>query len=260
MIKFSVIMPTFNRGFCIDNAITCLLNQSYEDFELVIIDDGSTDNTEDLIKQKYQNELNLGKIVYYKILNNAGVCVARNMGLRLAKNDWIAYADTDNSVRTNFLEAFADAIRKNPTTKTFYAKMQFLKAGGTLGHSFDYQELCRGNYIDMGVFCHHRSLVDEFGGFDLNIRRWVDYDLILTYTKFYTPVFIDKVLMDYNDNEGFRRITNSEDVNMQYIYQKHNIKIKKTMFPKWMARIICCFIPSRKNRKRFMTSHVRYKK
>ena len=75
MIKFSVIMPTFNRGFCIDNAITCLLNQSYEDFELVIIDDGSTDNKEDLIKQKYQNELNLGKIVYYKILNNAGVCV-----------------------------------------------------------------------------------------------------------------------------------------------------------------------------------------
>lgn len=260
MIRFSVVMPTFNRAFCIDTAIEHILNQTYQNFELLIIDDGSTDNTDLHIGEKYAKEIKSGKIVYHKLLNNAGVCVARNMGLKLAKNDWIAYADTDNTVRTNFLEAFADAIRENPKTKTFYARIQFLKAGGTLGRPFDFKELCRGNYIDMGVFCHHKSLVEELGGFDTNIRRLVDYDLILTYTKYYPPVYVDKVLMDYNDKNDFRRITNSEDANIQYVYQKHNIKNKKILFPKWIARIICCFIPSRKNRNRFMVSHVRYKK
>lgn len=187
---------------------------------MLIIDDGSTDNTDLYITEKFSKEIKSGKIVYHKLLNNAGVCVARNMGLKLAKNDWIAYADTDNTVRTNFLEAFADAIRENPKTKTFYARIQFLKAGGTLGHPFDFKELCRGNYIDISVFCHHKLLVEELGGFDTNIRRLVDYDLILTYTKYYPPVYVDKVLMDYNDKNDFRRITNSEDANIQYVYQK----------------------------------------
>lgn len=259
MVKFSVIMPTFNRAFCIDNAIRHILNQSHQEFELLIIDDGSVDNTETLIKENYSDEIKSGKIVYYKIINNAGVCAARNMGLRLAKNEWICYADTDNTVRPNFLATFAKAIQENPTVKTFYAKMQYLVAGGCLGQPFDFKKLCRGNYIDMGVFCHHKSLVDEFGGFDMNLRRLVDYDLILTYTKHYTPVFIDEVVMDYNDKNEFKRITNSETGNIQYIYQKHNIKIKKALYPKWLARIICCFIPSRKNRDSFMINHVKYK-
>ncbi|MBQ7056013.1 MAG: glycosyltransferase family 2 protein [Alphaproteobacteria bacterium] len=259
MIKFSVIMPTYNRAFCIGNAIRHILGQSYSDFELLIIDDGSTDNTYDFIMKNYSAELKSGKIVYYKIINNAGVCAARNMGLRLAKNDWIVYCDTDNTVRSNFLDVFANAIKSFPNTKTFYAKFQYQTSGTVLGQPFDFMQLCRGNYIDMGVFCHHRSLVDEFGGFDMNIKRLVDYDLILTYTRHYTPVFIDEVIMDYNDKNDFRRITNSEDGNMQYIYKKHGINIKKTVYPKWIARIICCFIPSRRNRNSFMINHVKYK-
>lgn len=259
MVKFSVVMPTYNRAFCIVDAIRHILGQSFHDFELLIIDDGSTDGTEALIKEKYPSEIKSGKIVYYKIINNAGVCAARNMGLRLAKNEWICYADTDNAVRPNFLATFAKAIHENPTVKTFYAKMQYQTSGTVLGRPFDFKDLCQGNYIDMGVFCHHKSLVDEFGGFDMNIRRLVDYDLVLTYTKYYKPVFIDEVIMDYNDKNDFRRITNSEDGNMQYIYKKHGIDIKKTVYPKWIARIICCFIPSRRNRDSFMINHVKYK-
>ena len=68
MVKFSVIMPTFNRAFCIDNAIRHILNQSHQEFELLIIDDGSVDNTETLIKENYSDEIKSGKIVYYKII------------------------------------------------------------------------------------------------------------------------------------------------------------------------------------------------
>ena len=80
----------------------------------------------------------------------------------------------DNTVRSNFLDVFANAIKSFPNTKTFYAKFQYLTSGTVLGQPFDFMQLCRGNYIDMGVFCHHRSLVDEFGGFDMNIKRLVE--------------------------------------------------------------------------------------
>ena len=56
-IYFSIIMPTYNRAFCIEKAIDSLLNQSYQNYELIIIDDGSTDATEQLIKTKYSKEL-----------------------------------------------------------------------------------------------------------------------------------------------------------------------------------------------------------
>lgn len=260
MVSFSIIMPTYNRAYCIENAIKHIFAQTHTDFELLIIDDGSTDNTEKLIQKKYAKEIKSGKIVYYKIINNAGVCAARNLGLRLSKNEWIVYCDTDNTIRTNFLSSFATAIQENPSVKTFYAKHRRVARERVLGRPFDFQRLCRGNFIDMGVFCHHRSLVDELGGFDMNIRRLVDYDLILTYTKHYPPVFINSILMDYNDKDDHKRITNSEDGNMQYIYLKHNINIKKTVFPKWVARIICCFIPKRSKRNSFMVNHVRYKK
>lgn len=87
----------------------------------------------------------------------------------------------------------------------------------------------------------------------------MDYDLVLTYTKHYAPVFIDEVVVDYNDGNNFKRITNSEDGNIQYIYKKHNINIKKYVVPKWLAYIICCFIPKRRNRSGFMINHVKYK-
>ena len=63
-INFSVIMPSFNRAFCIQNAINSLLANTYQNFELIIIDDGSTDNTEELIKQTYSQYLENKKIIY----------------------------------------------------------------------------------------------------------------------------------------------------------------------------------------------------
>ena len=206
-INFSIIMPTYNRAFCIKKAIDSLLNQTYQNFELIIVDDGSKDGTEELINQKYQKELQNKKIVYKKLNKNQGVCNARNTGLKLAKYDWIGYLDSDNEMLPEFLETFQTEILKNPQNKIFYAKI--LRSDSSIcGRAFNYETLLKGNYIDMGVFVHNKSLVKKYGKFDTKLKRLVDWDLILRYTKKETPIFIEKILLNYNNSDEYERITN----------------------------------------------------
>lgn len=256
-IKFSIIMPTFNRAFIISDAIDSALNQTYQDFELIIVDDGSDDNTEQLIAEKYAAELTEGKIVYKRI-PNSGVCRARNVGLSIAKNEWIAFLDSDNKLLPDFLETFRDAIYKNPRAKFFYAKIQHRGSGHLCGESFCYEKLAGENYIDLGAVVFNKKLYIKLGGFDEDLTRLVDWDLILTYTKKLTPppVFIDKVVVDYNDDESFSRISitgtyeNARDI----VYKKRTISTSECapkivrQYPKWMINLLCVFIPNRKNR------------
>ena len=218
---FSIIMPTYNKAFCIENAIDSLLAQTYYNYELIIVDDGSSDNTEELIKNNYEKELHSGKIIYKKLEQNAGVCNARNVGLSLAKYDWIGYLDSDNKLTEDFLTTFSNAIVQNPRKKCFYAKIEYCN-GRVIGKNFDFKKLCKANYIDLGVFVHHKSLVKKLGNFDTNLKRVVDWDLIIRYTRKNKPVFINKVLLNYNSNDDFARITNSEsaEIAVAQVYEK----------------------------------------
>ena len=221
-IVFSIIMPTYNRKDIIDSAIISILKQSYNYFELIIVDDGSTDGTDVYIEEHYKEELSTGKIVYLK-KKNEGVCKARNYGLHYAKNDWIAYVDSDNSIYPNFLETFATEIINHPDSKTFYSKFRNRISRIVVGSEFDLKKLVKGNYINLGTFVHHRSLLEEVGYFDENMTRLVDWDLILRFTSKYKPHFIPLTLMLYNDTDGISRISNSVsyEKNLQYFRNKH---------------------------------------
>lgn len=221
-VFFSVIMPTYNRAFCITTAVDVLLNQTYQNFELIIVDDGSTDGTAELLKSKYDAELKSGKIVFLPQEKNAGVCAARNKGLEAAKYNWIAYADTDNCPRPNFLETFAKGIREN-NAECFNAKIFRTSSGDVIGEETKYKKLLQGNHIDLGAFVHSKRLYDTLGGFDTNLSRYVDWDLILTYTKKNPSVFLNEIVLDYNDSNDFQRITNSgkNAENYKKVRRKH---------------------------------------
>lgn len=221
--KFSVIMPTYNRAFCICRAIDSLLNQTYQNFELIIIDDGSTDETDKLLQQKYKTYLDDGKISYiYK--ENSGVCKTRNIGLNNTKNEWIAYLDSDNTVTNDFLQTFAIAINTYKKAKTFYAKLICQNSRFVLDKEFNRKNLISQNFIDLGVFVHHRSYINLYGGFDENMSRLVDWELIARYTKKEHPVFIDHTVLIYNDSNSHDRITNSSNYynNLAYFKNKHS--------------------------------------
>src|SRR5581483_11107100 len=195
-ILFSVIMPTYNRKHCIKTAIDSLLNQTFQNFELIIIDDASTDGTEKYIKEIYSKEIGNKKIKYIKLSKNNGESFARNEGLKIAKGNWIAYLDTDNEMLPEFLETFVDHINKNPNAKVFYGKIKKSNSGQIVGEPFDFERLIKRNFIDVGIFSHSIEVYKDLGGFAAEIRRHGDWDLAVRYSEKYEPIFIDKVLLN----------------------------------------------------------------
>lgn len=225
-VAFSVIMPTRNRAYCIVAAIDSLMAQTHRNFELVVVDDGSTDNTQQIVSRKYGEALTSGQIVYVRNETGSGVCMARNIGLSKSSRDWIAYLDSDNTVRPEFLDTFAQAIVRNPQTHTLYANFKVNGSDKIGGRGFDQKALLSRNFIDIGVFCHSRKCYKMLGGFDSELKRLVDWELILRYTKVFPPVHLPVVLMDYCDRNSDERITRNESypqARMQ-VHRKHNFR------------------------------------
>jgi glycosyltransferase involved in cell wall biosynthesis len=103
-VLFSIIVPTYNRAALIGYTIQSLLDQSYDNFEIIIVDDGSTDNTEEIIKNHYQS-----KVKYYKIKNSERA-YARNYGVSRSTGDYINFFDSDDIALPNHLAEASTAI------------------------------------------------------------------------------------------------------------------------------------------------------
>lgn len=99
---FSIVIPSYNRGYIIGDAIESLLRQKFKDWELIIVDDGSEDNTHEIV-EKYR-KIFPDKIFYYKLNKNMGVNKARNFGAQMARGEWIIFQDSDDKFTENALE------------------------------------------------------------------------------------------------------------------------------------------------------------
>ena len=94
---FSVVMPTYNRGSLIENTLRCILSQTFQDFEIVIIDDGSTDNTGHIIQAIGDPRIR------FITQNNSGPLMARANACDAAKGCWVAFCDSDDKWGSNYL-------------------------------------------------------------------------------------------------------------------------------------------------------------
>lgn len=123
MIKVSVIIPTYNRSKYIANTINSVLNQSFSDYEIIVINDGSTDDTEEILKP-YKD-----KIIYKKI-KNQGVAAARNEGMKLASGKYIAYLDDDDLYQPYKLEIQVAILEKHPEISLTYTEFSAFDESG----------------------------------------------------------------------------------------------------------------------------------
>ena len=223
--KVSVIMPTFNRRDIISSSINSVLNQSFENFELIIVDDGSSDGTEEFILKHYAKPIELNKIKYFK-LNHGGVCEARNFGLKSAEGNIIAYLDSDNEWNHKFLEVMINELNNNENFDCAYCAIKVNHLNNqsyVLAKEFDRKELLKQNFIDINSFIHKKSLYDLKGGFDVNLTRLVDWDLIIRFTYKNNPLFVNKILVNYFIDSDLDNITLTEPLskNMDYINKKY---------------------------------------
>ena len=226
-VAFSIILPTRNRAHCIERAIRSALSQTHQNFELIIVDDYSTDGTMEMVHKKFKDSVSSGKIRYIRLDKNLGVCNARNIGIAHSQNSWIAYIDSDNEVRSYMLTMFANVIVQNPNTEAFYCRVFNHEAGVQIGEPFNHAKLVSQNFIDLGGYVHAKSLIHKHGGFDESLRRLVDWDMIIRHTKEKPPIFIMRACLDYDDDKNVAdRISVKESVvkALAAVWVKHSPK------------------------------------
>src|SRR5690554_1994132 len=107
--EFSIVIPTYNRAHLICKTIDSVLAQTFQNFEIIVVDDGSTDNTDEVIKEKYGNHPQLS---YYK-KENAERAAARNYGTQKAKGKYVLWFDSDDIMYSNHLKKANEYIIKN---------------------------------------------------------------------------------------------------------------------------------------------------
>ena len=219
--RVSVIMPAYNRATVIGDAIQSVLDQSHDALELIVIDDGSTDDT----AQRVQNFAD-PRIHLIRLPDNRGVSVARNLGLERASGDIIAYLDTDNLWDKDYLAIMVAALADRRGYQTAYAGQIISRTvPGTDASSaweeqkairlcpFNRSRLEERNFIDLNIFVHRRHLHGLYGGFDETLRRLGDWDLILRYTREWPPLMVPALLGRYQEGKADNQITATEDFN-----------------------------------------------
>jgi glycosyltransferase involved in cell wall biosynthesis len=178
----TVVIPTWNRAAALCDAIASVQAQRFSDWELIIVDDGSTDDTAKTVATFSNSDSR----IRYVTQQNAGPSVARNHALRLAKGALIAYLDSDNVWYPEFLGTAVAIFAARPEVDCAYGAMiaQLPRGRGrVLFEPFDRDRLIAGNFIDMSALIHRRGLVERYGGFDNQTVPYEDWDLVLRYTE-----------------------------------------------------------------------------
>lgn len=179
----SVIIPTYQHATTLPTSLTSLLSQTRKPDEMIVVDDGSSDSTIDVVAPF------LDRVRYIKQAHQ-GAPVARNNGCEASRGDLVIFWDADVIGEPTMLEKFEDALQENPNASWAYSSFYW---GRRLfkGRAFDPQVLRQRNYI------HTTSLIrrDAFPGFDPTLQRFQDWDVWLTMSEQgKSGVFVDEVL------------------------------------------------------------------
>lgn len=214
-VTASIIMPTYNRVSSISNAINSVLMQDFEHFELIIVDDGSTDHTESLIKRCYKDSR-----IKYKRIKNSGVSNARNVGLERASGDFVFFLDSDNSWSFNFLSVMISYMNLYSLNSSFCGLRAYGEDQRTLhykGCDFSWADCLQSNYVDLNAFGFRREAFYEVPKFNISLKRLVDWDYILRIAQYNSISYAPFLGVNYYDGAN-DRITNTvytkgEDLN-----------------------------------------------
>ena len=205
----SVVIPLYNKETFISETIQSVLNQTYTDYELVIVNDGSTDNSIEKVEQFDDPRIQLLSIP------NSGVSVARNTGIKMAKMKWIAFLDADDYWSSSFLMEMVTAIKKYSKDRIFASgrsrvfrtnieryENKFLPKEGETDR-LNYFKIIRKNLplINSSNVVLEKTLFDEYGYFRVGQQKHEDHDLWMRLCVDNLVVFVNKPLSFYRKTE-----------------------------------------------------------
>ena len=182
--RISVVIPAYNQGHYLGDAIQSVLDQTYQDFEMIVVDDGSTDNTRDLATSFRDAR------VRYVYQENRGLSAARNTGIQHTTGPFVTFLDSDDFFLPNALASLVTALERNPEIGFVAGQTVVIDEDGQpLGEVMearppdDGSELLLGNPFQACSVMLRRVWLDRVGLFDEGLRSYEDWDLWLRLAK-----------------------------------------------------------------------------
>lgn len=227
-MRFSVVIPLYNKAPYVAKAIQSVIAQTFTDFELVIVDDGSKDDSAEIAAQVIESHENCHLIKQ----ENAGVSMARNNGVAASHGDYLCFLDADDWWEPTFLEAISKLIKEFPEAGIYGTnytivnetkhKTRVAKIGVVEGFENGYINYCQAYAKTMymplctGAVCIPRKVFEEMQGFPKGIKLGEDFLLWIRIALKYKVAFLNKPLAYYNqdvdaENRGVGRLHKPED-------------------------------------------------
>jgi len=196
-MKISLIIPSYNRSSYLKRALQSVLSQSHLPNEIIVVDDGSSDNTADMLRNEFPQ-------VTYLYQENKGVSSARNLGIKHATGDWIAFLDSDDTWLSHKLEKQVSALHQSPELKICHTEEIWIRNGVRVNAMNKHKKsggwifkqclpLCAMSPSSILI---HRSIFERLGLFDESLVACEDYDLWLRISNQYPVLFIEQALIN----------------------------------------------------------------
>ncbi len=196
----SIIIPTYNRAHLVDRAIQSVLDQTYQDFELIVVDDASTDNTEEVVKS-FKDK----RIRYICLQKNKGGAAARNTGIEASNGEYIAFQDSDDEWLPEKLEKQMKVFENaSPEVGVVYTGFLRIKDGResyipyswvTQKEGNIHKELLKGNFVTTQAAVVKKKCFEVAGMFEERLPCLQDWELWIRVSKYFHFKCIDEPLV-----------------------------------------------------------------
>jgi glycosyltransferase involved in cell wall biosynthesis len=199
----SVIIPCYNQARFLGEAIESILKQTYSQFEIVVVDDGSTDDTAD-VAAAYAGARTIRQ-------SNLGLSGARNAGLRASDGDFLVFLDSDDRLLPAALETGVHALIDCAGCAFAYGHVRLISSSGSLLgvppcpriENNHYQQLLRHNHIwSPGAVMYRREVLDSVGAFDTSLRACEDLDLNLRIARSRPIICHNRIVLEYRKHSS----------------------------------------------------------
>jgi glycosyltransferase involved in cell wall biosynthesis len=195
----SVIIPNYNHAQYVGEAIQSVLDQTYRNFEIIVVDDGSTDNSREVVAK-------FGNQVHYIWQENQGLSAARNTGIRAAQGEFIGLLDADDLYEPDFINTLVSALKANPEADAVYCAAQFVdlmnnplpqQTRQMVLPAQLYNTLLNGGFFPPLCFFAHKYCYEQTGLFDKSFQGCADWDMWLRISGRFTVISANQILARY---------------------------------------------------------------
>jgi glycosyltransferase involved in cell wall biosynthesis len=211
MVQVSVIITTYNRGKTLGRAIDSVCNQTFKDWELIVVDDASRDNTKSLM----ENYLRDRRIKFFEHTTNRGQNPALNTGLEHVQGEYIAFLDSDDEWLPDMLEAQLNSFKNNPDIGGSYTWAGIAKNNGLVpGYRFSLEGDIYPQVLSQGYLSHMITIMvkkdcfKQIGNFDLNFKSGQDDEFCFRLAKQYKIALIKEIKAIIHEDGGNQVIKN----------------------------------------------------